>query len=303
MAYRLPPLKTLRLFEAAARHASFKKAAEELALTPSAVSHGIQTLEDWLGAKLFARGPGALSLTEGGRDYLPKIRAALETIARASEGVPGRRANGKLTVSVAPTFGMRWLAPNLAKFGESHPGIEITLDTSQRQVEFPRDGVDVAIRLGRGDWPDLTATLLFHEWLVPVASPAIAAEIRSVADLDRFAPIRISTARDDWDSWRELAGAPQAGPGTPPARNVDSIFMACETAAAGGGIAIGRLPLMQAEFAQGRVVPVLGPPLRSLSAYWLVSSREAMARPEVAAFRAWVKTLVKPQRRPPVSRA
>lgn len=303
MAYRLPPLKTLRLFEAAARHASFKKAAEELALTPSAVSHGIQTLEDWLGAKLFARGPGALSLTEGGRAYLPKIRDALEIIARASDGVPGRRANGKLTVSVAPTFGLRWLAPHLDKFGEAHPGIEITLDTSQRQVEFPRDGIDVAIRLGRGDWPDLTATLLFNEWLVPVASPAIAAEIKSVADLDRFAPIRIVSARDDWESWRELAGAAPAGPDTPPARKVDSIIMAFEAAAAGAGVAIGRLPLMGTEIAQGRVVPVLGPPRRSLSAYWLVSTREAMARPEVAAFRAWVKALVKKLRRPPVPHA
>lgn len=303
MAYRLPPLKTLRLFEAAARHASFKKAAAELALTPSAVSHGIQTLEDWLGAKLFARGPGALSLTEGGRDYLPKIRDALEIIARASDGVPGRRANGKLTVSVAPTFGLRWLAPNLDKFGEAHPGIEITLDTNQRQVEFPRDGIDVAIRLGRGDWPDLTATLLFNEWLVPVAAPAIAAEIESVADLDRFAPIRIVSARDDWESWRELAGAPSAGPDAPPARKVDSIIMAFEAAAAGAGVAIGRLPLMAAEIEQGRVVPVLGPPRRSLSAYWLVSTREAMARPEVAAFRAWVKALVKKLRRPPVPHA
>ncbi len=303
MAYRLPPLKTLRLFEAAARHASFKKAAAELALTPSAVSHGIQTLEDWLGAKLFARGPGALSLTESGRDYLPKIRDALEIIARASDGVPGRRANGKLTVSVAPTFGLRWLAPNLDKFGEAHPGIEITLDTNQRQVEFPRDGIDVAIRLGRGEWPDLTATLLFNEWLVPVAAPAIATEIKTVADLDRYASIRIVSARDDWETWRELAGAPQAGSDTPPARKVDSIIMAFEAAASGAGVAIGRLPLMGAEIEQGRVVPVLGPPRRSLSAYWLVSTREAMSRPEVAAFRAWVKALVKKLRRPPVPHA
>jgi LysR family transcriptional regulator, glycine cleavage system transcriptional activator len=297
MVYRLPPLKTLRLFEAAGRHASFRKAAEELALTPSAVSHGIRTLEDWLGASLFARGPGTLALTAAGRAYLPRIREALETIARASDGVPGRRPNGRLTVSAAPTFGMRWLAPNLQHFAAAHPGIDIALDTAQRAVEFPRDGVDVAIRLGRGDWPELTATLLFNEWLVPVCAPSLAAGIATAGDLARLPAIHVVTARDDWESWRALAGAPEGAAGAR-AMRVDNIALAMEAAAAGSGVAIGRLPLIRAEIDAGRVVPVLGPPRRAPSGYWLVCARESLARPEVKAFRSWIKAAVKPLRAP-----
>lgn len=299
MAYRLPPLKSLRLFEAAGRHASFKKAAAELGVTPSAVSHGVQALEDWLGASLFARDGNTLALTEAGRSYLPQIRDALERIARASDGVPGRRANGRLSVSAAPFFGVRWLAPHLGNFAAAHPGIEITLDTEQRTVEFPRDGIDIAIRLGRGDWPDLVATALFDEWLIPVAAPDIAARIASVADLDRFAAIHVVTARDDWASWRALVGAPQAAADAPPARRLDTIALAMESAAAGAGIAIGRLPLIRADLDSGRLVPVLGPPRKGRSGYWLVSTREALARPEVAAFRAWIRAASKPLRRPP----
>lgn len=300
MAYRLPPLKSLRLFEAAGRHASFKKAAAELGLTPSAVSHGIQGLEDWLGAPLFARDGNVLTLTEAGRGYLPPIRAALEIVAKASDAVPGRRANGRLSVSSAPFFGVRWLAPHLGKFAAAHPDVEITLDTEQRTVEFPRDGIDVAIRLGRGDWPDLVATPLFDEWLVPVAAPAIAAEIRGFADLDRFAAIHVVTARDDWASWRALADAPPPSPEAPPARRLDTIAPAMEAAAAGAGIAIGRLPLVRADLDSGRLVAVLGPPRKGASGYWLVSMRETMARPEVASFRAWIKAALKGARRPPV---
>lgn len=299
MAYRLPPLKSLRLFEAAGRHSSFKKAASELGLTPSAVSHGIQALEDWLGAALFARDGNALALTEAGRAYLPQIRDALERIARASDGVPGRRSNGRLSVSAAPFFGVRWLAPNLGGFAVAHPGIEITLDTEQRAVEFPRDGIDVAIRLGRGDWPDLVATSLFDEWLVPVCAPAMAAEIRGFADLDRFSAIHVVTARDDWASWRALAGAPPPSAEAPPARRLDTIAPAMEAAASGAGIAIGRLPLIRADLDSGRLVPVLGPPRKGASGYWLVSTREAMARPEVAAFRGWIKATLKALRRAP----
>jgi DNA-binding transcriptional LysR family regulator len=300
MAYRLPPLKSLRLFEAAGRHASFKKAAAELGLTPSAVSHGIQGLEDWLGAALFARDGNVLALTEAGRSYLPPVRDALEIIARASDAVPGRRANGRLRVSSAPYFGVRWLAPNLGKFAADHPDVEITLDTEQRTVEFPRDGIDVAIRLGRGDWPDLVAPPLFDEWLVPVAAPSVAAEIRGFADLDRFAAIHVVTARDDWASWRALAGAPPPAAEAPPARRLDTIAPAMEAAAAGAGIAIGRLPLVRADLDSGRLVAVLGPPRKGASGYWLVSTREAMARPEVASFRAWIKAALKGARRPPV---
>lgn len=229
MAYRLPPLNTLRLFEAAGRHCSFKLAAEELNVTPSAVSHGIQTLEDWLGVPLFVRGHRSLELTSAGRAYLPRVRDALAQLASATEAVPGRRPTGKLSVSVAPTFGLRWLVPNLHRFHERHPDIEVTLDTSLRPVEFPRDGIDIAIRMGRGDWPDLYALCLVVEELVPVCSPDMAASIVSVADLRSRTLLHVVNVSEDWAVWADLADVSDLDLGR--GLRMDTLHMALEAAA------------------------------------------------------------------------
>lgn len=291
MAYRLPPLNTLRLFEAAGRHLSFKQAADELGLTPSAVSHAIHTLEDWLGVALFARGHRSLSLTPAGAAYLTQVRTALEVLARATEAVPGRRATGRLSVSVAPTFGLCWLIPNLPRFQARHPEIEVTVDTAQRQVEFPRDGIDVALRRGDGDWPDLYATRLVTEDLVPVCAPAMAAGIRSPADLAGRPLLHVVSTSEDWAAWAGLAGV--EGLDLERGSRFDTIHMAQAAAAQGLGVAIGRLPLVAGDLAAGRLVTVLGPPVQSRVSYWLVAGRESLARPEVAAFRAWIKAELK----------
>lgn len=287
MAYRLPPLNTLRLFEAAGRHASFKLAAEELHVTPSAVSHGILTLEDWLGVALFARGPRSLDLTPAGRAYLPRVRGALAAIASATEAVPGRRPGGRLSVSVAPSFALRWLIPNLPRFTARHPDIEVTLDTAHRQVEFPRDGVDLAIRMGRGDWPDLDALRLGVESLVPVCAPAVARTIRSGDDLRGKTLLHVVDITEDWAAWAALAGV--GGLDVGGGLRLDTVHMALEAAAQGLGIAIGRLPLASADLAAGRLVAVLGPPCACRTGHWLVTGRDSLARPEVAAFRDWIR--------------
>lgn len=286
MPYRLPPLNTLRLFEAAGRHLSFKIAAEELHLTPSAVSHGIQSLEDWLGVPLFQRSHRGLSLTPAGAAYLPDVRRALDALASASAALPGRAPDGRLSVSVAPSFGLRWLIPNLPDFNARHPGIAVSVDTAQRQVEFPRDGIDLAIRMGRGDWPGLDAVCLVREQLVPVAAPSLAAAIRTPRDLSRQTLLHVANVADDWESWCDLAGVildeRDSGP------RFDNIQMALEAAAQGLGIAIGRLPVIDADLAAGRLVAVLPPPRSCTTGYWLVTMPESLVRPEVAAFRAWI---------------
>ncbi|SOD92617.1 transcriptional regulator GcvA [Caenispirillum bisanense] len=292
MAYRLPPLNTLRLFEAAGRHLSFKLAAEELNLTPSAVSHGIQTLEDWLGVPLFARGHRAIALTIAGHAYLPRVREALHTIAAATEGVPGRAPSGRLAVSVAPSFGLRWLLPRLPRFQAAHPEIEVQLDTAHRQVEFPRDGIDVAIRRGVGGWPAVDAVRLAAEDLVPVAAPAVAAMVRTAADLRRRTLLHVVTVPEDWDAWARLKGI--GGLDTGRGLRFDTIHMATEAAVQGLGVVVGRLPLVAAEMAAGRLVPVLGPPVASEAAYWLVTAPDALRRPDVAAFRRWIASELAP---------
>ncbi|MBV8513447.1 MAG: LysR family transcriptional regulator, partial [Xanthobacteraceae bacterium] len=146
MAFRLPPLSSLRVFEAAARHRSFRKAADELNLTASAVSHAVQTLENWLGVELFSREARGLRLTSAGEAYAPLVNQALALLASATDRVPGRRPTGTLALSSAPTFASKILVPRLERFTAQFPNVHLTIDTSTRLVDLTLDDFDVAIR-------------------------------------------------------------------------------------------------------------------------------------------------------------
>ena len=287
MSYKLPPLNTLRLFEAAGRHASFKIAAEELHVTPSAVSHGIQTLEEWLGVPLFIRGTRTLELTTAGYAYLPRVRDALDELASATEAVPGRRPSGKLTVSVAVSFGMLWLMPKLAGFKKLYPEIDVTLDTAHRHAEFPRDGVDVGIRMAQSKPKTLYAMHLMALDLVPVATPEVASTIRCFNDLKLHSLLHVVAVSDDWATWANLAQ--QQDFDLTRGLRFDTIQMAQEAALRGIGVAIGRLPLVTPDLNAGRLSMVLGPPRRCDTSYWLVTSHDALTRPEILAFRDWIQ--------------
>ena len=171
MAFRLPPLSSLRVFEAAARHNSFRKAADELNLTASAVSHGIQTLENWLGVELFYRETRGLRLTSAGEVYAPLVNQALSVLAKATDQLPGRKATGTLSVSSAPTFANKILLPRLGKFIAQFPDIRVTIDTSQGLVDLTLDDFDIAIRYASTKKPAANWTLLAMETLFPVCSP------------------------------------------------------------------------------------------------------------------------------------
>lgn len=287
MAYRLPPLSTMRAFEAAARHLSFKDAADELLLTPSAVSRSIQSLEDWLGAPLFVRGNRTIALTEAGAGFVPHVRMALDILARAAEAVPGRRSPGPLSISAAPTFGLRWLLPRLRRFKARHPAVAITLDTSPRQVEFPRDGVDLAIRMGSGPWPDLEVMHLVTESLVPVCAPALAAAIKDAGDLGRATLLHVTQVSQEWAYWAEARGV--RGLDTGSGLRFDTIQYALNAAAKGLGVALGRRPLVDLDLESGTLVEVLGPAVPCSTAYWLVCAPQSLERADVRAFRDWIR--------------
>lgn len=176
MAFRLPPLSTLRVFEAAARHKSFRKAADELNLTASAVSHAVQTLENWLGVELFHRERRGLQLTSARETYAPLVNQALGVLARATEQLPGRKATGTLSVSSAPTFANKILLPRLEKFAVQFPDIRVTIDTSLRVVDLTLDDFDIAIRFASTKKPAPNWTLLAVETLLPVCSPSLKAQ-------------------------------------------------------------------------------------------------------------------------------
>src|SRR5881275_2589886 len=171
MRPRLPSLNALKAFEAAARHESFTRAAEELCVTQGAVSHQVKALEAELGIKLFNRERQRLIITEAGRDYLAVLRDAFDRIAVGTERLVQRQTSGVLTVSTSPDFAAKWLVNRLGRFAEAHPEIDLRVSATMHHVDFAREDVDVAIRHGDGNWPGHDVVRLCSEQLFPVCSP------------------------------------------------------------------------------------------------------------------------------------
>ncbi|MGZ9032991.1 MAG: LysR family transcriptional regulator, partial [Rhodospirillales bacterium] len=186
MARRLPPLNALRAFEAAARHLSFTRAADELNVTQAAVSHQVKTLEEQIGLPLFRRLSRGLMLTDEGQTLFPAVRHAFDTVAEAVDRLHARTGGGALTVSVLPSFAVKWLVPRMSRFQERHPDIDLRITAADRLVDFARDGVDGAVRFGAGAWPELSADFVVDEFVIPVCAPALATHLEVPADLARM---------------------------------------------------------------------------------------------------------------------
>src|ERR671912_2070559 len=183
MLRRLPPLNALKAFEAAARHESFTRAAEELCVTQGAVSHQVKALEATLGLKLFNRERQGLVLTEAGREYLAVLRDALDRIALGTARLVQRQSSGVLTVSTSPDFAAKWLVNRLGHFAETHPEIDLRVSATLHHVDFAREEVDLAVRHGDGSWAGLDVVRMCSEELFPVCSPKLAAKLKKPADL------------------------------------------------------------------------------------------------------------------------
>lgn len=289
MPLRLPPLPALRFFEAAGRHQSFKLAAAELNVTPSAVSHGIVGLEQALGVELFVREPRGISLTASGADYLSYVSEAFSLIAIGTQRLPNHRADRPIALSCAPTFASRWLLPRLAGFRARWPNVNVSVDTSHRQVGFPVDGFDFAIRMSRAPVAGTAWTRLFGERFVPVCSPAYLANLRDQdgnADLHRATLIHLNAASEDWQAWLDATGT--EGIDTTSGLRVDTIQLAFEAAAMGLGVALGRRPLVDRDIDSGVLVETGSATIASTTGYWLVSADNADRRPELADFKRWL---------------
>jgi LysR family transcriptional regulator, glycine cleavage system transcriptional activator len=290
MAFRLPPLSALRVFEAAARHNSFQKAASELNLTASAVSHAIQTLENWLGVPLFHRGSRGLKLTAAGEAYAPMVNQALTILARATDRLPGRKASGTLAISSAPTFANKILLPLLDKFAAKFAEIRVTIDTSRRRVDLTLDNFDIAIRFAPVNKPAPDWTLLAAETLMPVCSPVFKKRLDRPLDADvmsRVPLIHVTSASTDWEHWFAAVGmAIPASIDT--GLRVDTFQMGYDAAARGLGVVLGRSPLLDDEIASGRLVTLGGKTIASGDAYWLVTPEAEFQKPEVKLFRNWL---------------
>jgi DNA-binding transcriptional LysR family regulator len=282
----LPPI---RAFEAAARHLSVKAAAEELLLTPSAVSHAIQTLEGWLDVDLFDRSGRTLRLTDAGANLLPRLTSALTNLAAATSEIPGHGAGKVLRLSVAVTIANRLLLPRLPAFTMRHPDLTISLDTSHRTFEAPVDGVDAALRIAESGEGLFNWTMLVRERLVPVCAPDLLANIgtsRGLASLPELPMVGISSVPREWEVWSEAAQVSLSG--RSPDLTVDTIQLGFHCAEAGLGIMLGRRPLIDDALAAGILVTA-GREVEANTAIWLIMPDGVVERPETRAFRHWIQ--------------
>jgi LysR family glycine cleavage system transcriptional activator len=290
MAFRLPPLSSLRVFEAAARHNSFRKAADELNLSASAVSHGVQTLESWLGVELFHRQVRGLRLTGAGEVYAPLVNQALGILAKATEQLPGRKATGMLSVSSAPTFANKILLPRLEKFAVQYPDIRVTIDTSQRVVDLTLDDFDLAIRFSSIKKPAANWTLLSVETLIPVCSPKLKQQFGVGSDasvLSRAPLIHVTSVSTDWVHWFRTSGI-EAPSSIEAGLRVDTVQMGFDAAKCDLGVVLGRHPLVDDDIENGRLVPLFGQTIPSGSGFWLVTAQTDFEKPEVKLFKRWL---------------
>lgn len=291
MSRHLPPLNALRVFEAAARHLSFTRAAEELNVTQAAISHQVKALEDHLGMSLFRRLNRALMLTDEGQTLFPSVRDALDILSEAAERLRTRDSAGPLTVSTLPSFASKWLVPRMSRFQDRHPDIELRIAAAERLIDFARDDVDVAVRFGLGDWPGVRSERIVDEAVTPVCSPALADRLRKPADLAGVTLLHEEKLpRDptpDWATW--LAAAGVKGIDVSRGTRYSHTHMMLQTAMDGHGVALSGLVLVADDIAAGRLVAPFDLWLTSPFAYYLVCPTATAGRAKVRAFWEWVR--------------
>jgi len=283
---RLPSLLSLQAFEATARLGSVSRAAEELALTQSAVSRQIFVLEARLGLRLFKREKQRLTLSDAGSAYLPDVRAGLAALRGATEGlVSSQGRSGTLRLATLPTFGARWLVPRLGRFRDVYPGATLELITRLAPFDFSIEQLDGAVHFGGADWPGATSELLAREELLAVASPRLAALCRSPADVLKQPLVQITTRAFAWHEW--LAAAGLSGRPHNPTLQVETFAMGIEAARAEFGVAILPRLFIHDELASGELVAV-GPGVPSASAYYFVYPHHKRNDYLLRAFSDWL---------------
>lgn len=294
MSTRLPPLNALRAFEAAGRHLSLTRAAEELHVTPAAVSHQIKTLEDYLGVKLFRRMNRALLLTDAGQACLPGLRKGFEHLAEAVDAARLQIAHRALTVSVAPSFGAKWLVPRLDHFYAEHPGMDVRVEASTRLVDPLREDIDLCIRFGQGNYPGLHVECLMADEVIPVCSPELLKgpkALHTPADLRHHtllhADLPFKDGYPDWRMWLAAAGVKDFDAERGPRFTMAS--MAVQAAISGQGVALAGSVLVEDDISDGRLVNPFELRFPVKFAYYLVCPEANVKQPPIVAFSNWLK--------------
>jgi LysR family glycine cleavage system transcriptional activator len=293
---RLPPFHALRAFEAAGRHLSFARAADELGVSPAAVSQHIQQMEEFAGQPLFRRLGRRVELTDAGLAALSHVAAAMASLGEAARVMRLPLRGQRVSVSVAPSFAIKWLVPRLERFKELHPDVEVWVSADMGLVDFAVADVDLAIRYGAGGYADAQAQQLLSESVVPICSPSLiegSDGLKTPADLSRFALLHDDSPDRDpscptWPMWLQARGldVEHARKGL----RFNQSSMIVEAAIAGKGVGLAKRQLAATDIAAGRLVTpfeIADTPINF--AYWIVWRRGRTFSPGLKAFMDWLR--------------
>ena len=290
----LPPLNALRAFEAAARHLSLSLAANELHVTPAAISHQVRLLEDHIGLPVFERDGRGLVLTDAGAAGLRDLREGFARLSDAMEAIASLGEAGALSVSVAPSFAAKWLLPRLQSFEHEHPEIDVHVSASMQLVDFARDRIDVAVRYGAGGYPDVFFEKLLTESVTPVCSPALlrGQPLHAPRDLLKLTLLHDDSPDNDpscpnWDMWLRAAGVDDGDVERGPRFNQASLVI--EAAVLGRGVALAKSALAAADLQAGRLVRPIETERPVDFAYYFVAPRAKLNLPKVSYFYDWLR--------------
>lgn len=281
-----PSFNSLRTFESAARLLSFNRAAEELCVSPSAVSHQIRQLESILGIKLFIRMDRRVILSPKGKLYYQKISRSISVLYEATSDLMDIEKRQIITISAVPFFATRWLMLHLERFRLAHPDWELSLNTSTEKSDFKSENLDIAIRRGEGHWPELTSVLLKHEYLTPVCSPVLAKRVLDMENLKKAPLLHNSQVLAEWHDWFSSINEPfELNTVLMEFQNTSQIMDAC---IAGAGIALIDPSLISEELDSGRLVMPLDKIVKSIRSYYLVYPSDQSDRETVKIFSGWI---------------
>jgi LysR family glycine cleavage system transcriptional activator len=285
---RLPPLTSLRAFEAAGRHLSFTRAAAELTVTQAAISHQVKALEEHLDVALFLRLPRQLELTKAGKTLLPVVRDAFNRISDSAASISGDVASVALTVRLAPSFAAKWLSPRLDDFRRKYPTIDLSLTHSNEPADFKNQPIDIAITYGKGDWRGVVAHPVLSIDFFPVCSAAFMQGEHSLERSENLAHYTLlhDTDHSAWSDWLALAGIENIDPlhGTV----MDDTNVLIQAAIDGLGVALGSTHFVADHLASGRLVQPFDTIMHSDYAYYVVCPKKHLRRTEVSVFKDWL---------------
>ena len=286
---RLPSLRAIQAFDAVARHGSFSRAADELAVTHGAVSQQVRSLEDQLGTRLFLRTARGAELTDDGRLFFQYSRDAFAALQSGVADLNRRTQDKTISVSLATSLALKWVVPRLPDFRSQHPDIAVLLDTNDRVVDFREDTTDVALRYGKGDWKGLHASLLAEERLVAAASPELVGDRQLPLDAETLLqmPLLHDEYNPGWKDWFQAAGV-ESLPESLPGPHMSDTGVIIAAALDRQGVVLVRHLLAADDLAAGRLVQVNGMTLPLENSLYFVCRMGDQDRPAVRAFKDWL---------------